>query len=137
MLAKDTRVLLVDDMKTMRKLVEAELRTMDYQNFTHCGSGKEAFDKIQEAATNLEPFHIIFCDWNMDNGTGIDLLRQVRQSPLFGKTPFVMITAKTEEADINEAFNSGVDAYIKKPFQQHSIPAIIGRLYAKGRLGSS
>ena len=55
-------------------------------------------------------------DWNMEPMTGYDLLREVRASPEFSKTPFIMITAESKTENVIAAKKAGVNNYIVKPF---------------------
>lgn len=108
-----TRILIVDDMVTMRKLVAKSLREIGFTDLTEAADGTEGWSAINAA----EPaFGLIVSDWNMPNASGLDLLKRVRHDSRFGKTPFILVTAEAEESQIVEAARAGVSQYLVKPF---------------------
>jgi DNA-binding response OmpR family regulator len=61
-------------------------------------------------------YGLVISDWNMEPMTGYDLLKEVRASPEFSKTPFIMITAESKTENVIAAKKAGVNNYIVKPF---------------------
>lgn len=112
----ETKVLVVDDFKTMRKIVMGALKTCGLTNITEADDGATALPLIKEAVQKGEPFGLVVSDWNMPIMKGIDLLRAVRSAPETKPTPFVLVTAEAEQANIIEAVQAGVSNYIVKPF---------------------
>lgn len=117
MFAFQTRVLIVDDMSAMRKIVSKICREIGFTDLTEAEDGAIAWELITNAD---KPFGLIISDWNMPNCMGIDLLRRVRGDARFRKTPFVMVTAESEQAQIVQAVKAGVDQYIVKPFSKET-----------------
>jgi two-component system chemotaxis response regulator CheY len=118
MFALTTRILIVDDMMTMRKLVSKCCKEIGFTDLIEATDGAKAF----EALTNsTPPVGIIISDWNMPNSTGIDLLKRVRADSRYKKLPFLMVTAEAEKHQVAEALTAGVSEYIIKPFTQASI----------------
>ena len=108
-----TRILVVDDMMTMRKLVSKVCKDLGFSDLTEAADGILAW----EAITNASPaFGLVISDWNMPNCSGLDLLKRVRADSRFAKLPFVMVTAEAEQHQIIEAVKSGVSNYVIKPF---------------------
>lgn len=108
-----TRILIVDDMMTMRKLVAKACREIGFTDLTEAADGVEGWTAI----TSADPaFGLIISDWNMPNATGLDLLKRVRSDSRFGKTPFLLVTAEAEESQIILAAKAGVSQYLVKPF---------------------
>ncbi|MBS1963802.1 MAG: response regulator [Bdellovibrionales bacterium] len=108
-----TRILVVDDMMTMRKLVIKSCREIGFTDFTEAADGVEGWTKITEA----DPaFGLVISDWNMPNASGLDLLKRIRSDSRFGRTPFMMVTAEADEDQIVLAAKAGVDQYVVKPF---------------------
>jgi two-component system chemotaxis response regulator CheY len=123
-----TRVLVVDDMMTMRKLVSKILKELQFTDITEAADGIKAW----EAITNAEsPFGLIVSDWNMPNCTGLDLLKRVRGDQRFKKTPFVLVTAEAEKSQVAEALKAGVDQYVVKPFNHESLKAKLEMVYQR------
>ena len=108
-----TRVLVVDDMMTMRKLVSKVLKEIGFTDITEAGDGIKAWDAIANASP---PIGLVVSDWNMPNCTGLDLLKRVRADSRYGKMPFVLVTAEAEQHQIVEAVKAGVHNYVIKPF---------------------
>jgi two-component system chemotaxis response regulator CheY len=123
-----TRILVVDDMMTMRKLVSKVCKEIGFTDLTEAGDGIQAWTAVGAATA---PFGLIISDWNMPNCTGLDLLKRVRADSRFGKTPFLMVTAEAEQHQIAEAIKSGVDNYVVKPFDRESLKIKLEAIHKK------
>lgn len=108
-----TRVLVVDDMMTMRKIVAKACKDIGFTDIIEAADGIKAWEAL---STSQPAVGLIISDWNMPNCTGLDLLKRVRADSRFGKLPFVLLTAESEGHQVAEAVKSGVDNYIVKPF---------------------
>ena len=108
-----TKILVIDDMLTMRKVVSKCCRDLGFSDITEAPNGEEAWTKIQEANP---PFQLIISDWNMPKLSGVELLKKVRADARFSKTPFVLVTAESEKEQVVEAIKAGVTNYVTKPF---------------------
>ncbi len=115
MFPANTKVLVVDDMKTMRKIVIKSLKDIGFSDITDADDGETAWPLIEQAAA-ATPFQLIISDWNMPKLKGIDLLRKVRGHATAKNTPFILLTAETEKTQIIEAIQAKVNNYITKPF---------------------
>lgn len=119
MFPPDTRILIADDMMTMRKLVKKALTELGFTKITEAENGAKALEKFREAVTAGAPFQLIISDWNMPEMTGIDFLKKVRETQ---KTlPFVLVTAESEKSQVIEALQAKVSGYIVKPFTAQQI----------------
>lgn len=108
---KDLTVLIVDDFLTMRRIVRKILRDLDFQNIIEAEDGTAALDVLKTTKIDL-----IVSDWNMPKMTGLELLKEVRNSEQFKDTPFLMVTAEAQKENIVEAVKAKVSNYIVKPF---------------------
>lgn len=113
---KDIKVLVVDDMLTMRKLVKKCLVDIGFALISEADDGESAWPLITQAIEQGQPFRLIVSDWNMPKVKGIDLLRKVRADERIKATPFVLLTAEAEQHQVVEAVNAGVSGYVTKPF---------------------
>ncbi len=68
-----------------------------------------------ELAQN-EPFDLILCDINLPDINGFEILKAVRNNANAGKTPFIFLTALSDEKDRIRGITLGVDDYLTKPF---------------------
>lgn len=121
-----TKVLIVDDMLTMRKIVSKILRELGFINITEAQDGEEAWEKAQSGN-----FGLIISDWNMPKCTGLEFLKRVRASHELKHTPFLLVTAEAESAQVAEAIKSGVDQYVVKPFSKDGLKAKLEMTYKK------
>jgi len=108
-----TRVLVVDDMMTMRKLVKKSLMEIGFSDIIEANDGAVAWEALNNSPA---PVGLIVSDWNMPNCTGLDLLKRVRGSR-FKDLPFLLVTAEAEAKQISEAIAAGVSGYVVKPFE--------------------
>ena len=121
------KILIVDDMMTMRKLVKKSLTMMGYSVFEEVDDGQKAWAKLNEHPDVA----LIVSDWNMPNCTGLDFLKRVRSDTRFRNLPFVLLTAEGEISQIKEAIAAGVDNYVLKPFTFESLKEKLEQTYKK------
>lgn len=108
-----TKILVVDDMMTMRKLVGKVCKEIGFTDISEAADGAIAWQTIQSANP---PFGLVISDWNMPNCSGLDLLKRVRADGRLKALPFIMVTAEAEQHQILEALKAGVSNYVVKPF---------------------
>lgn len=118
MFAPTTRVLIVDDMSTMRKIVKKTCTEIGFTDFSEATDGNQAWELIGSANP---PIGLIISDWNMPNCTGLELLKRVRADHRYKKTPFLLVTAEAEQAQVLDALKAGVDQYVVKPFTKDDL----------------
>lgn len=116
MFGPNTKVLVVDDFKTMRRIVINALAQIHLTNITECEDAADAWPLVEQAAKTKDPYQLIISDWNMPKMQGIEFLRRVRSYPLTQNLPFILVTAEAEQKNIVEALNLKVSNYIVKPF---------------------
>jgi len=107
----DTRILVVDDFLTMRRMLQGNLRQLGFKNIELAVDGIEALEVLEEGDIDL-----ILCDWSMPNMNGLDLLKVVRNDEELKNIPFIMITAEGRKRSVLEAIENGVTNYVMKPF---------------------
>ncbi|MCK8786861.1 chemotaxis response regulator CheY [Roseomonas sp. NAR14] len=117
-MALDTRtnVLIVDDYKTMLRIIRNLLKQLEFDNVEEATDGQEALAKLRQGN-----FGLVISDWNMQPMTGLDLLRHVRADPRLKDTPFIMITAESKTENVVAAKQAGVSNYIVKPFNAETL----------------
>ncbi len=112
------KVLVVDDYKTMLRIIRNLLRQLDFNNVDEATDGATALEKLRK-----EDFGLIISDWNMDPMPGIQLLREVRADPKLKHIPFIMVTAESKSENVITAKEAGVSNYIVKPFNAETLRA--------------
>ena len=120
MFSPNTKILVVDDMMTMRKLVGKICKELGFTDITEAADGAKAWELVQGANP---PFGLIISDWNMPNSTGLDLLKRIRTDSRVSRTPFILVTAEAEQHQVMEALKAGVDQYVTKPFDKEVLKA--------------
>lgn len=110
------KVLIVDDYKTMLRILANLLRQLKFTNIEKAIDGSEALRKLR-----AENFGLVISDWNMEPMTGIELLREVRADDKLKHLPFIMITAESKSENVIAAKEAGVSNYIVKPFNAETL----------------
>lgn len=107
------KILVVDDSKAMRMIVQRTLRQAGYGDaaMTEAANGKEALDVLRR-----ESFDVVLSDWNMPEMNGIELVQAIRAQPEFAEVRLMMVTSETEGARVESALEAGADEYLMKPF---------------------
>ena len=113
---KDMNVLIVDDYKTMLRIIRNLLRQLGFENVHEATDGTMALKVLRE-----RKFGLVISDWNMEPMTGIQLLREVRSDDELKPTPFIMITAESKSENVIAAKEAGVSNYIVKPFNAETL----------------
>lgn len=108
-----TRIMILDDMMTMRKVVAKSLKDIGFTDLQDGADGKIGWEILNKSNP---PIQLVISDWNMPNCTGLELLKQVRSDPKFAKLPFILLTAEAEAHQVKAALELGVTNYIIKPF---------------------
>jgi two-component system, chemotaxis family, chemotaxis protein CheY len=113
---KSINVLIVDDYRTMLRIIRNLLKQLEFDNVEEATDGTEALAKLR--AGN---FGLVISDWNMQPMTGLDLLKEVRADARLKSTPFIMITAESKTENVVAAKQAGVSNYIVKPFNAETL----------------
>jgi two-component system chemotaxis response regulator CheY len=126
-MAADTAmpILIVDDYKTMIRIIRNLLKQLGFEDVDEAADGKEALDKLRE-----KKYGLVISDWNMEPMTGYELLREVRGDPTLAKTPFIMVTAESKTENVVAAKKAGVNNYIVKPFNAATLKSKIDSVFA-------
>lgn len=118
-------VLIVDDYKTMLRIIRNLLKQLGFDNVDEAIDGSDALGKLRGKSYGL-----IISDWNMEPMTGYELLKEVRSDAQLKATPFIMVTAESKTDNVVAAKKAGVNNYIVKPFNAATLKtkmaAVIG-----------
>lgn len=109
-------VLIVDDYKTMLRIIRNLLKQIEFDNVDEATDGTEALSKLRSGNYGL-----VISDWNMQPMTGLELLQEVRKDTRLKTLPFIMITAESKVENVIAAKQSGVSNYIVKPFNADTL----------------
>ena len=117
-------ILVVDDYKTMVRIIKNLLKQIGFEEVDEAADGSEALSKMRERSYGL-----VISDWNMEPMTGYELLKQVRADEALGPTPFIMVTAEAKSENVIAAKKAGVSNYIVKPFNAQTLKGKIEAVF--------
>lgn len=123
------RVLLVDDDPDIRDVVGAMLEAVGLV-VEPVTSAEAALDRVRETH-----FDLLVLDWSLPGMTGLDLCRRIRAEASLNAIPVLFLTAHSSSKDIVDAFASGADDYVAKPFRAPELGARIFGLLRRARVG--
>lgn len=103
-------ILIIDDDKTIRKIINHHLLKNGYKVF-EAVNAEEGFSVLKE-----EKIDLVLCDVTMDQMDGFAFCRKVREDKNYRTLPFIFVTAKNSLEDKSEALEAGGDDIITKPF---------------------
>ena len=118
-------ILIVDDYKTMLRIIRNLLKQLGFENVDEATDGASALSKLR-----AKSYGLVISDWNMEPMTGLQLLREVRSDAKLRALPFIMVTAESKKENVITAKEAGVSNYIVKPFNaatlKMKLEAVIG-----------
>ncbi len=118
-------VLVVDDYKTMIRIIRNLLKQLGFDDVDEASDGTEALGKMKERRYGL-----VISDWNMEPMTGYELLKHVRADTGLSRTPFIMVTAESKTENVIAAKKAGVNNYIVKPFNAQTLKGKIEAVFS-------
>ena len=124
---KTMNVLVVDDYKTMTRIVRSLMEQLGFHNVDEALNGPDALALIQS-----KDYGLVLSDWNMQPMSGFELLKKVRAERRTRALPFVMVTAEAKVDNVVAARQAGVNNYIIKPFTlavlKQKLSTVLGEL---------
>jgi two-component system, chemotaxis family, chemotaxis protein CheY len=126
MVVNMTRILIVDDSPTIRRMVKVSLGALPGPiEFMEAASGLEAIERLALGAVDL-----IVLDLNMPDMHGLEVLGFVRSHQKYRAVPVIVLTTRGDESSRQAAFEGGASSYLTKPFQPAALAADVGQLLA-------
>jgi two-component system, cell cycle response regulator len=118
--AREFKVLVADDSRIYRKLVEQTLSEKQYA-VLFAKNGQEAIDLFSEHQPSL-----VITDWMMPDLTGIELCERIRNHSRNSYTYIIILTGITEKNELVKGLAAGADDYLTKPFHSNELLARVG-----------
>lgn len=118
------KILVVDDMSTMRRIVKNILKQLGFNNLEEAENGQEALTKLK-----ADTYGFVVSDWNMPVMMGIDMLRAIRADERLKAIPVLMVTAEAQKENLMEAVKAGVSNYVVKPFTAETMQEKINKIF--------
>ena len=117
--------LVVEDDDQIAYLLQFILRKEGYA-VTIARDGREA----QQIIAGREVPALVTLDFMLPHANGLELLAQIRATSGWDKVPVLMLTARSQEKDVERARASGATDYLVKPFKPEELRACVRRLVA-------
>ena len=118
-------LLLAEDDPDIRELISFRLSTAGHA-VTAVEDGPSALDAAADAVPDL-----VLLDVMMPGLSGIDVCRALRARPETAALPVILLTARSQEADVQAGFRAGADDYMTKPFSPRELVSRIDALLAR------
>lgn len=117
------RVLVADDNSTNIEVVSRMLKLEDIYDVTIAKDGQEAYDLVKANMENNQRFDVIFMDIQMPNLDGLQSTRLIRKMGY--SAPIVALTAFSEESNVKECMESGMDEFLSKPIRRPALKQVL------------
>ena len=115
------KVLVVDDSKLLHRMFEMMLRQYP---LVHAYDGKEALQRLSEN----EDVDLVLLDMNMPRMNGLELLEAMKADAAMKRIPVVLVTTEGSDEQTQRGLEAGAAAYVKKPFKNEELIAVVQRL---------
>ena len=122
-------ILVCEDDPSLRLLFRLSIEPYGY-NVVEAGDGRSGI----ELARSVKP-DLVVVDMRLPDCSGIEVVRALRIEPALETTPILMATGSLQPGDRSAAENSGVDAFLYKPFNMARLIAEIERLLERRETG--
>ena len=120
-MADQETILVVDDDVDLLEFIAVTLQG--------CGFQTRAENNSAKIANNLDKYlkgvSAVMVDWVMPGVSGLELLKQIKESPTYNRVPVIMLTAKMSKEDTVAGIQAGAYYYVTKPFEAELVQSIL------------
>ncbi|MGB0684337.1 MAG: response regulator [Magnetovibrionaceae bacterium] len=120
-----SRVLVVDDYDTMRKVWQRQLRNLGFGTVEIAADVYQAAERVRQG-----DFDLIISDWKMKPVSGVEFLKMIRDCDQGQAIKFLMITEGPSGPSVDESMEAGADAFLPKPFNEAKLAASLDALFS-------
>ncbi len=117
-----TKLLVAEDEDVLRMLIVDTLEDEGYV-IDEATDGLEAIELIEK-----NQYDLILVDYMMPGLTGIEVIEKVRTMEEKNDTLIMMLTAKSQQADEEQARKAGADFFLAKPFSPTKLAEMVGEI---------
>jgi len=117
------RALVIDDSRTMRRIVADILAGLGFDN-SLAGNGREALDLLDAG----DAFDLACIDWNMPVMDGLEFVVAVRARREWRDLTLIMVTTEGEHGQVVRALAAGAHEYVMKPFTPDALASKLALL---------
>jgi two-component system chemotaxis response regulator CheY len=121
-------ILVVDDSETVKAVMAKAIRMagVDVKTLLTAGNGQEALDVLGKEWVDL-----VFADINMPVMNGVELVKRMKADEDMKSIPVVIVSTEGSQTRINGLMESGVKAFLRKPFTPESLKSTIDGIMGK------
>jgi two-component system chemotaxis response regulator CheY len=117
--AEYVRALIVDDSKTMRRIVGKVVKENGFETIVEAENGEEAMTRLRDSGADA-PVQLALVDWNMPVMDGLSFVKAARAEG-YAELPIIMITTEGSMEYVTRAIEAGANEYLMKPFTKESL----------------
>ena len=121
------KIVVADDDADIRELVAFKLQQTGHE-VVAVADGAAAVEACQAEEPDL-----VVLDVMMPGMSGLDACRALRLDPALAKVPVILLTARAQEAEIEQGFNAGADDYVVKPFSPRELASRVAAVLQRSR----
>lgn len=119
------KILIIDDMSSMRMVIKTELKKISGMTLDEAGDGEAAWGKLSSAPAE---YQLVLTDMNMPKLNGIELIKKIRGEVSLQKLPVIVLTSEADDAMRDSALQAGANGYLVKPLNRDEFKATLLRL---------
>jgi PAS domain S-box-containing protein len=127
----ELRALIVDDNATNRTILREQLSSWGMVSGT-AEDGPRALQELRSAARGGEPHDLAILDMQMPGMDGMELARRIKSDPSISSTRLVLLTSEGRRGQGEEAWQSGIEAYLTKPVRQSELYDALATVIGEG-----
>ncbi|MBI5801867.1 MAG: response regulator [Verrucomicrobia bacterium] len=127
--AQSASVLVVDDSRTLRRLLIRELNEIGITHITEATDGREALDLVHS-----KDFDLVLLDMEMPELDGLQVLYAIKADPLIRSLPVIVISGAEQFDQAVKCIEMGAEDYLPKPFNAVLLRARVMSSLEKKRL---
>lgn len=120
------KLLIVDDEEGVRSLVRMTLESDNYE-ILEAKRADEALRMVREHLPDLVLLDVMLPDYS-----GVEVCRALKADPRTSSVPIVMLTAKAQSTDLEEAEDAEADGYFTKPFSPVALLRRVDKIFRTG-----
>ncbi len=113
-------ILVAEHNKTSRRIVDRTLLQWG-ADVTSVSAGSQAIKFLQRTAAAEQPVPLIVCDVDLQDMSGFDLVREIKNCDALGDVPVVMLTSGSGSGDFRECQTMGIESLLIKPVKQSDL----------------
>lgn len=125
-------ILLVEDSPSDAAILQAAFEDSGYEgNIQIATNGVEAIQVLEKTGldNDIEKPQLILLDLNLPKKSGLEVLEEIKQNPLWKQIPIVVLSSSSSKSDIDRSYQLHANAYLSKPREFSGYQAIAQQLY--------